>query len=227
MGLFSLVRVAVYTAVAAAGLTLAAVALFAVANVAIGWAGTRAVPRTGSQDTATAAASPAPLLLDAPLVRPIERRPDGGGLSQELAASTAPASTAPPTPAPAAPAAPTITPTAPAPEPTPTPAPSPTRQAEARPAPWVLLPRPEPDSRVAPGPLTVEARGRGAAPIAEIRLLLNGAALPVALEQRSETIWRGQAPASVGPGRHTVRAVVVDAQGQVGSYTWSFVATPP
>lgn len=214
MGLFSLVRVAVYTAVAAAGLTLSAVALVALANVAIGWAGTQAASPAAAR--ATPMASPAPLLLDAPLVRPIERGPETGGLSHEPAA---------PTPATEAPTAPTLAPTLPAPEPTP--APSPTSQGEALPAPWVLLPRPEPGSRVAPGPLTVEARGRGAAPIAEIRLLLNGAPLPVALEQRSETIWRGQAPAAVGPGRHTVRAVVVDAQGQVGSYTWSFVATPP
>lgn len=88
----------------------------------------------------------------------------------------------------------------------------------------MLLPQPPPDGQIAAGPVTVEARGRGDAPIAEIRLELDGTILPVALEQRGESIWRGSATVPIGPGRHTVRAVVVDARGRSGAFRWSFDA---
>ncbi|TMF04112.1 MAG: hypothetical protein E6I52_05655 [Chloroflexi bacterium] len=47
-----------------------------------------------------------------------------------------------------------------------------TAEADGR-APWILLPRPAPGSRVPPGAVTVEARGRGAAPITALRLDLD------------------------------------------------------
>ncbi len=93
-------------------------------------------------------------------------------------------------------------------------------------APWILLPRPEPGSRVPPGAITVEARGRGDAPITALRLDLDGAALAVSLEQRSESTWRGFASTSVAPGQHSVRATVVDDQGRAGSFRWTFEASP-
>lgn len=79
---------------------------------------------------------------------------------------------------------------------------------------------------MAPGPLTIEARGRGDAPIAAIRLDLDGGPLAVSLEQRSESTWRGFATAKVAPGSHTVRATVVDEQGRTGSFRWTFDAGP-
>jgi hypothetical protein len=91
----------------------------------------------------------------------------------------------------------------------------------------VLLPRPEPGSRVAPGAITIEARGRGDAPIKSIQLDLDGVGLPVSVDQRSDAIWRGQANAVVGAGQHSVRATVVDDQGRTGSYRWSFEAGAP
>ena len=100
-----------------------------------------------------------------------------------------------------------------------------TAEASGR-APWILLPRPAPGSRVPPGAVTVEARGRGDAPITALRLDLDGAALPVSLEQRSESIWRGFATTSVTAGPHSVHATVVDDQGRAGSYRWTFEATP-
>ena len=130
-----------------------------------------------------------------------------------------------------APAAPTAAPTS-----TAVPEPSPTPSAEATPAestatpspegrnPWVLLPGPEPGSRIPPGPATIEARGRGEAPIREIRLELDGKTLAAKLEQRSESIWRAYASVDVPPGTHQARAVVVDAQGRSGAYRWSFEA---
>ena len=93
-------------------------------------------------------------------------------------------------------------------------------------APWILLPLPAPGSRVPPGAVTIEARGRGDAPITAIRLDMDGAALPVALEQRGESTWRGFAVVSVAAGQHAVRATVVDDQGRTGSYRWSFEAGP-
>ncbi|HEV7665294.1 MAG TPA: hypothetical protein VGQ62_17315 [Chloroflexota bacterium] len=93
-------------------------------------------------------------------------------------------------------------------------------------APWVLLPQPAPDTKVAPGPLTIEARGRGDTAITSIRLELDGAALPVALEQRSESTWRAFATVQVGAGKHNVRATVVDDQNRTGGYRWTFDAGP-
>src|ERR671932_942291 len=122
--------------------------------------------------------------------------------------------------------------------PQPTEVPTPTQQPTAAPAaptstpvayaraPWILLPLPAPGSHVPAGPVTIEARGRGDAPITAIRLELDGAALPVSLEQRGEATWRGSAPVQVAAGQHAVRATVQDAQGRTGSYHWTFEAGP-
>jgi hypothetical protein len=117
------------------------------------------------------------------------------------------------------------------PQPTPQASPQPTAQpsptAQGTPAerpPWVLLPQPPPGAHVTSGPLVLEARGRGDVPISEMRLELDGAALPVAMEQRSEAIWRAAANVQVASGRHSVKAFVVDAEGRTGSYGWSFDA---
>src|SRR5437764_325762 len=93
-------------------------------------------------------------------------------------------------------------------------------------APWVDLPQPVPGSRVTAGPLVLETRARGEAPITEIRLQLDGVALSVALERRDDTTWRGRASTRVTPGSHTVAVAVVDGQGRVGSYRWQFDAAP-
>lgn len=120
---------------------------------------------------------------------------------------------------------PTVEPT---PLPTTEPTPAPTSESTPTPAgeraPWVLLPQPAPGTRVAAGAVVVEARGRGDAPIAEIQLELDGAAVPVALEQRSESIWRGAASVEIAAGHHVARATVVDAKGRTGSFRWSFDA---
>ncbi len=112
---------------------------------------------------------------------------------------------------------------------TPTPdvavSPSPTVVLEAAGRnPWILLPQPQPGAKVAPGTVTVEARGRGDAPITGIGLELDGSVLPVQLEQRSESTWRGVANVHVGAGSHSVRATVTDAEGRTGSFRWSFSA---
>jgi hypothetical protein len=132
------------------------------------------------------------------------------------------AATAPPT-AVVTPVTATVAPT-PAPLP-PTPAVTPTPAASGR-APWILLPQPAPGARVAPGPMVIEARGRGDAAITSIRLELDGAALPVSLEQRSESTWRGFASARISAGQHAVRATVVDEEGRSGGYRWTFDAGP-
>jgi hypothetical protein len=132
--------------------------------------------------------------------------------------------TAPPRPEATPAATPVASPTV-GPSLAPTPVASPTPASSGR-APWVLLPQPAPDSRVTPGPLVVEARGRGDAPITSIRLDLDGAALPVSMEQRSESTWRGFASTRVGPGHHAVRATVVDEEGRSGSFRWTFDAGP-
>ena len=75
-----------------------------------------------------------------------------------------------------------------------------------------------------PGPIMLEARGRGDAPIKAIALELDGGALPVQLEQRSESTWRGFASARVSAGSHNARATVTDADGRSGSFRWSFTA---
>jgi hypothetical protein len=127
---------------------------------------------------------------------------------------------APPMPTPAP--APTVQPSA-TPEATPQPTVEPTPTSSER-APWVLLPQPAPGARVASGPLQLEARGRGDAPITDIRLELDGRSLPVSVEQRSDVIWRGVTSVEVSSGRHSVKALVVDAQGRTGSYGWTFEA---
>jgi len=98
--------------------------------------------------------------------------------------------------------------------------------ATSKRAPWVVLPQPEPGSRVTAGPLVLETRARGEAPITEIRLQLDGVALAVALERRDDTTWRGRATTRVSPGSHSVAVSVVDGQGRIGSYRWQFDATP-
>ena len=113
----------------------------------------------------------------------------------------------------------TVAPTPVSVEPTPTPA------ASGR-APWILLPQPAPGARVAPGSMVIEARGRGDAVITSIRLELDGAPLPVSLEQRSESTWRGFASVRVSAGQHAVRATVVDEAGRSGGYRWTFDAGP-
>ena len=122
----------------------------------------------------------------------------------------------------------------PAPVEAPTPTPPPTARpatptstpAASERAPWILLPLPAPGSHVPAGAVTIEARGRGDAPITAIRLELDGAALPVAFEPRGEATWRGSASVNVAAGQHAVRATVQDAQGRSGSYRWSFEAGP-
>jgi hypothetical protein len=136
----------------------------------------------------------------------------------------------PRTPAPAGTSAPTPAET-PAAANTPTPPIEPTllltpTVAPSGRAPWILLPQPAPDSRVTPGPLVIEARGRGDTPIAAIRLDLDGVPLAVSLEQRSESTWRGFANAKVGTGHHAVRATVVDEEGRTGGFRWTFDAGP-
>jgi hypothetical protein len=91
-------------------------------------------------------------------------------------------------------------------------------------APWVVLPQPEPGSRVTAGPLVLETRARGEAPISQIRLQLDGVAVPVSLEKRDDTTWRGRATTRVGPGQHVVAVAVVDVLGRIGSYRWQFDA---
>jgi hypothetical protein len=114
------------------------------------------------------------------------------------------------------------TPTPPVPTPT-VPRPSPTSVGRN---PWVLLPAPPPGTTVAPGQVTVEARGRGEAPITAIQLELDGTALAASFEQRGDSTWRGFATTRVSPGDHSVRAVVTDAQGRSGSFRWTFSAKP-
>jgi hypothetical protein len=155
-------------------------------------------------------------------------------VSSSTPRAAAPPATATPVPLIVATVPPTAVPTA-TPEPTPQPQPtvSLTPEATATPeatpesgerAPWVLLPQPAPGAKVNSGPVLVEARGRGDAPITEIRLELDGAALPVAVEQRSDVIWRGSTTVPVSPGKHAVRALVIDARGRSGSYRWTFEA---
>jgi hypothetical protein len=106
-------------------------------------------------------------------------------------------------------------------EPTAKPTATAVQQAEGR-APWILQPQPAPGTRVPPGAVTVEARGRGDAAIKEIRLELDGASLPVSLEQRGDSTWRGSAATRVTAGQHAARAVVLDEHGRSGSYRWTF-----
>jgi hypothetical protein len=114
------------------------------------------------------------------------------------------------------------------PQPTPVPpaSPTPAPTAASGRAPWVLLPQPEPGARVPRGAIVVAACGRGDAPIADIRLELDGAALHAQIEQRSDSIWLAQASTTVDAGSHAARAVVTDAGGRVGAYRWSFSVAP-
>jgi hypothetical protein len=59
-----------------------------------------------------------------------------------------------------------------------------------------------------------------------MRLELDGTALPIAMEQRSDSTWRGSASTRVTAGQHNVRASVTDAEGRSGSYRWSFSVAP-
>ena len=101
---------------------------------------------------------------------------------------------------------------------------TPTPVADGR-NPWILLPLPEPGTKVSPGAVVVEARGRGDVPIKAMQLEIDGTALPVSLEQRSDSTWRGSASTRVTAGQHNVRASVTDAAGRSGSYRWSFTAS--
>jgi hypothetical protein len=92
--------------------------------------------------------------------------------------------------------------------------------------PWILLPQPEPGAKVTTNQVVVEARARGDVAIKAMRLELDGAALSVAMEQRSDSLWRASASTKVAPGQHNVRAVVTDVEGRSGSYRWSFTAAP-
>jgi len=138
------------------------------------------------------------------------------------AGATAPVPTATVAPTQAATPGPTLAPTS---EPTAAPTSAATVVPSGRAA-WVLLPQPAPGSKVTPGPLVIEARGRGDLPITQIRLELDGAALPVSFEPRGEGTWRGSASTQIAPGAHTARAVVVDQSGRSGAYRWSFDAGP-
>jgi hypothetical protein len=109
------------------------------------------------------------------------------------------------------------------PQPTVQPTQAPTALVAGR-NPWILLPQPEPGAKVSAGAVTVEARGRGDAPITAIALQMDGGTLPVQVEQRSESTWRAFTTARVNPGEHTVRATVTDADGRSGSFRWTFTA---
>jgi hypothetical protein len=180
---------------------------------------------------------PAPVRLTAVAVGPAATATPRPAVAPTLAtaAPTPTLATAAPTPTPAPQAR--LSPT-PAPSPSPAPqaqaSPTPAPQAQASPtpapadgrAPWILLPQPAPGGKVQAGQTTIEARGRGDAPIANMRLELDGAALSGTLEQRSDSVWRIAASTKVGPGQHNVRATITDDQGRTGGYRWSFEAAP-
>jgi hypothetical protein len=173
-------------------------------------------------------APPTPVRLAANALTPTVRPPTPGATAVTTVAGTptpgppAPTRTVPPaaTSGPTANAAATGVATSGTPV-----AGTPTPAADGR-APWILLPQPAPGTRVAPGQMVIEARGRGDAAITAIRLELDGAPLSVALEQRSESTWRGFANARITPGQHNVRATVIDEAGRTGGYRWSFDAGP-
>jgi hypothetical protein len=77
---------------------------------------------------------------------------------------------------------------------------------------------------VAAGPLVLETGARGDTPLAQMRLVLDGVALPIAVERKDDKNWRGRTSTRVTPGSHTVAVSVVDGQGRVGSYRWEFSA---
>jgi hypothetical protein len=185
------------------------------------------VSAVGAASSALSSANAAPTLVPVVAVTPASEPTHVPTL--ETPAPTRAATDTPreatPTGVPAAtPTSVAATPTSVAPTPT-LPAATPTGVATGR-NPWILLPLPEPGTRVQPGQVVIEARGRGDAPIKAMRLELDGAALPVAMEQRSDSTWRGSANARVAAGQHDVRASVTDAEGRSGSYRWSFSAAP-
>jgi hypothetical protein len=92
-------------------------------------------------------------------------------------------------------------------------------------APWIVQPVPGPGSRVAAGALSLEALARGEAPITKIHMVVDGVVVPVSLERRNDTTWRGRATTRVAAGSHTVAVTVVDGQGRTGSYRWQFDAS--
>ena len=164
----------------------------------------------------TSSASASPVTFDTPVVVTPSATPEVSiGLDTDVPSPTVDSLSA----------TPTVDATVPPETPTPTPRPAgtPTAVASGR-NPWILLPQPEPGAKVAPGATTVEARGRGDAPIKSIQLELDGVALAVTLEQRSDSTWRGFASTRVNPGQHDVRAGVTDANGRTGSYHWNFSA---
>jgi hypothetical protein len=97
-------------------------------------------------------------------------------------------------------------------------------QATGR-GPLLTLPQPGPGSRVAAGPLVLETGARGEAPITQMRLVLDGVALPISVERKDDRNWRGRSTTRVTPGSHTVAVSVVDGHGRVGSYRWEFSAS--
>jgi hypothetical protein len=170
---------------------------------------TSAIPPLSSRPTLELTLEPAPTPWPAPTLVP---KPEP--TAAPTAAPDPTASRPEPTSAPTA---------APAVQPTTAPTPAPSATATGR-SPWVLLPQPAPGSKVSPGSVIVEARARGDAPIENIQLELDGAALSGTVEQRSDSVWRGFATVRVGPGSHNVRAIVVDAEGRRGAYRWTFEA---
>jgi hypothetical protein len=166
-----------------------------------------AVGSAGASLTSAASPPPPPTLAPAAAVTP-------------LLASSPTADVPTPTLLPTAVASPTLAPTA-----EPQLSSTPTAVVAGR-NPWILLPQPEPGAKIPPGPIVLEARGRGDVPIKAMRLELDGAPLSVALEQRSESTWRGSATTRVSPGEHTARATVTDADGRTGSFRWTFTAAP-
>jgi hypothetical protein len=178
--------------------------------------------------TFTSSKPPPPRLavaIGTPSAQPTARATDSSGTPVVVGATQTPAARATPglTSTPLARATPLSV--APTPDAVTPDALTPTPSASGR-APWVLLPQPAPGARVAPGPQVIEARGRGDTAITAIRLELDGTALGVALEQRSESTWRGSASTQVAPGHHAVRATVIDDQGRTGSFRWTFDAGP-
>jgi hypothetical protein len=197
--------------------------------VSLAWSAVGAlVSAIGAAGSAlSAAANPPPIALQ-PSVAVSPTPADATPPAATATLPTAPAltATAPTTAAGAIPS-PTLGPTAVATvsaTATPQPQATATTVAAAR-SPWILLPAPQPGATVPAGSLTLEARGRGDAPITAMRIELDGGALPVTLEQRSESTWRGFASTKVSAGEHSARAVVTDANGRSGSFRWSFTVS--
>jgi hypothetical protein len=181
----------------------------------------------------SAAANPAPPVTLEPAVAASPTTTDTPAAAATATVSTARGATATvatlgaPAPTAGLSPSPTVVPTAVSPAMatgTPQPQATATTVAAGR-SPWILLPAPQPGATVPAGSLTLEARGRGDAPITAMRIELDGGALPVTLEQRSESTWRGFASTKVSAGEHSARAVVTDANGRSGSFRWSFTVS--